>query len=334
MKFGLFGGARVSTDGPGTDSQGYDTFIKYVLEAEQLGFESLFLVEHHFTGIAQVSSSLSLLAYLAAKTETIRLGTGVVVLPWHNPVLVAEQAATIDLLSNGRLDFGVGRGYRKSEYDSFGIPIEEGQERFDEAVEIIRKSWTSMERFSHKGKRWTYNDIIVEPPVFQKPHPPMWLGAVSPEGIRRAARDGYNMLLDQVASIEQIGERVRTFKDECEQIGRTYHPHMVGVTRGLYMAHTPQQRESQAARRAEIMKSIGGIRAPGVTPETDDAPLFGSPAEIVERLQALESAGVGYVLVSDPAGNLDTLRTFAAEVMPQFGKQAEQTQCERVAVTA
>ena len=111
MKFGLFGGARAK-GGPAGDSHAYHDFVNYVVEAEKLGFSSVFLVEHHFTGFGQVSASMSLLAYLAARTERIRLGTAVVVLPWHNPVLVAEQAATLDLLSNGRLDFGVGKGYR------------------------------------------------------------------------------------------------------------------------------------------------------------------------------------------------------------------------------
>src|ERR1700693_6436849 len=106
MKFGLFGGAR-ARGGPAGDSEGYHDFIKYVVAAEELGFSSVFLVEHHFTGFGQVSASLNLLSYLAARTERIRLGTAVVVLPWHNPVLVAEQAATLDLLSKGRLSFGV-----------------------------------------------------------------------------------------------------------------------------------------------------------------------------------------------------------------------------------
>lgn len=331
MKFGLFGGARVNTSSLGSDSQGYETFIQYVLEAEQFGFESLFLVEHHFTGIGQVSSSMSLLAYLAAKTKKIRLGTGVVVLPWHNPVLVAEQAATIDLLSNGRLDFGVGRGYRQAEYDCFGIPLEEGQERFDEAIEVIRKSWTTKERWSHKGKRWSYNNIIVEPPVLQQPHPPLWIGAVGPEGIKRAARGGFSILLDQVASVEQIGERVRIFKEECELIGRQYSPDMVGVTRGLYMGHTAEERDAATARREQVMKSIGAIAGPGPRTGPDDAPLFGSCDEIVDRLKALQAVGVGYVLVSDPSGNLDTLRRFGKEVLPQFSKQE---QAESAAVLA
>src|SRR5690349_22522652 len=119
MRFGLFGGATASPNATVSDSQVYGDFIDYVCEAEALGFESVFLVEHHFTGMGQVSASLDLLAYLAGKTRRMRLGTAVVVLPWHNPVLLAEQAATVDLLSDGRLDLGVGRGYRWNEFHGF-----------------------------------------------------------------------------------------------------------------------------------------------------------------------------------------------------------------------
>src|SRR5690348_3882857 len=112
MQFGLFGGARSKGEGPIGDSQGYLDYIAYVREAEDLGFRSVFVVEHHFTGVGQVSASLGLLSYLAACTQRIRLGTAVVVLPWHNPGLVAEAAATVDRLSNGRRDFGVGADCR------------------------------------------------------------------------------------------------------------------------------------------------------------------------------------------------------------------------------
>src|SRR5580693_6199334 len=101
MQFGLFGSATARHGGPDVDSgQGYRQFVDYNVEAEALGYHSTFLVEHHFTGFGQVSASLSLLTWVAAKTKTLRLGTAVLVLPWHNPVLLAEQAATIDLLSN------------------------------------------------------------------------------------------------------------------------------------------------------------------------------------------------------------------------------------------
>ena len=223
MKFGLFGGAR-ARGGPAGDSEGYHDFIRYVIAAEELGFSSVFLVEHHFTGFGQVSASLNLLSYLAARTSTIRLGTAVVVLPWHNPVLVAEEAATLDLLSNGRLDFGVGKGYRPYEFSGFCIPQDEATARFDEAIDVIRKAWTSKGRFSYEGRWWRYDNIVVEPAPIQQPHPPFWMGAGSPESIRRAAREGYNLLLDQIAPIDVIIDRVRVFREECEAVGRPLRP--------------------------------------------------------------------------------------------------------------
>ena len=113
MKFGIFAGARQKRGLADTDSPtGYRDWINYNIGAEALGFCSSFTTEHHFTGLGQVSASLNLMTYLAAKTTTLRLGTAVMTLPWHNPVLLAEQAATLDLVSGGRLDFGVGKGYR------------------------------------------------------------------------------------------------------------------------------------------------------------------------------------------------------------------------------
>src|SRR6202158_6240090 len=123
MQFGLFACARAKRGAPSGDSQGYGDFVDYVVGAEKLGFASVFLVEHHFTGYAQVSASLTLLSYLAARTRTIRLGTAVVVLPWHNPVLVAEEAATLDLLSGGRFDFGGRKGHGQGAFDRFSPPM-------------------------------------------------------------------------------------------------------------------------------------------------------------------------------------------------------------------
>src|SRR5580765_8481721 len=128
MQFGLFGSA-----------EGYHDFIEYNIEAEALGFRSTFCVEHHFTGYGQVSATLNLLTWLGARTKSLRLGTAVMVLPWHNPVLLAEQAATLDLLSGGRLDFGFCCGYRYNEFAGFCVAMEEADARFDEAMEVITK---------------------------------------------------------------------------------------------------------------------------------------------------------------------------------------------------
>ena len=175
-----------------------------------------FVVEHHFTGFGQVSASLNLLTWVAARTATLRLGTAVMVLPWHNPVLLAEQAATIDLLSGGRLDFGVGKGYRHNEFASFCIPIEEAEERFEESLALIVKSWTSEQRFSHHGKYWNFKNIVVEPPTRQKPHPPIWMAAGNPDSIRKVARRGAKLLLDQFASTALTIERFNIYKTEVE----------------------------------------------------------------------------------------------------------------------
>ena len=315
MKFGLFGGAR-ARGGPAGDSEGYHDFIRYVIAAEELGFSSVFLVEHHFTGFGQVSASLNLLSYLAARTSTIRLGTAVVVLPWHNPALVAEEAATLDLLSNGRLDFGVGKGYRPYEFSGFCIPQDEATARFDEAIEVIRKAWTSKGRFSYEGNWWRYDNIVVEPAPIQQPHPPFWMGAGSPESIRRAAREGYNLLLDQIAPVDVIIDRVRVFREECEAVGRRYDPMMVGVTRGLQIVHNDEERRRAILTRREVLKNIGDLaRGPGAERyhqikddpdnfELDDAPLLGTPEEIIERLKRLEAGGVENVLFAAPGASI------------------------------
>jgi alkanesulfonate monooxygenase SsuD/methylene tetrahydromethanopterin reductase-like flavin-dependent oxidoreductase (luciferase family) len=158
MRFGLFGGARTEIGEQASDSQIYTDYIDYICEAEALGFHSVFLVEHHFTGFGQISATLSFLTYLAAKTSRIRLGTAVLVLPWHNPALLAEQAATLDVLSDGRLDLGIGKGYRWGEFQGFCMPMEEASDRYEEAVEFLRKAWTAKGRFSHHGRRWHYED--------------------------------------------------------------------------------------------------------------------------------------------------------------------------------
>jgi alkanesulfonate monooxygenase SsuD/methylene tetrahydromethanopterin reductase-like flavin-dependent oxidoreductase (luciferase family) len=333
MQFGLFGSATARHGGPDVDSgQGYKEFTDYNLEAEALGFHSSFLVEHHFTGFGQVSASLSLLTWIAARTKTLRLGTAVLVLPWHNPVLIAEQAATIDLLSGGRLDFGVGKGYRHNEFVGFCIPMEEAEDRFEESLDVIAKAWTSGEqRFSHRGKYWQFENIVVEPPTAQQPHPPFWMGAGSPESIRKVAERGYNLLLDQFASFEEIGRRIALFKAEVEKRGRKFNPMEVAVARAFHVAKDQADKEAALERRMVAQRRLttisqrpdgtnkASILAFSDTKEaSEESAFYGTPDEIAVKIEKLRSFGVEYVLLNGGGPSRDNLRRFGREVMPAF----------------
>src|SRR3954452_14953689 len=221
MRFGLFGGAAAPRlPEVAASGQGLFDFVETNVEAEALGFYSSFVTEHHFTGIGQISAPLTLLTFIAARTTRLRLGTAILVLPWHNPVLLAEQVATLDLLSGGRLDLGVGRGYRKNEFDAFCIPVAEAQERFTECLQLMLKSLSSRTRFSHHTERWNFENIVVEPEPVQKPHPPVWMAAGTPGGIAYVASQKYNLLLDQLASTDETIERVRIYLDALEASGQ------------------------------------------------------------------------------------------------------------------
>jgi alkanesulfonate monooxygenase SsuD/methylene tetrahydromethanopterin reductase-like flavin-dependent oxidoreductase (luciferase family) len=250
MQFGLFGSAAARRGGPEFDSaEGFRDFMDYNIEAEALGFHSTFVVEHHFTGYGQVSATINLLTWLGARTRWLRLGTAVMVLPWHNPVLLAEQAATLDLLSGGRLDFGIGKGYRYNEFAGFCVPMAEADARFDEALAVILKAWTTDEPFSHRGKYWQFDNIMVEPPTAQRPRPPIWMGAGSENSIRRVAAQGFNLLLGQYASPEDVAHNIAVYKSEVEARGRRFDPMQIGVTRAFFVAENPAEREAAMERR-------------------------------------------------------------------------------------
>lgn len=334
MKFGLFGSAQAKRGGPDVDSaKGYKAWLDFNIEAEQLGFHSTFAVEHHFTGFGQVSATVNLLTYLAAQTSTIRLGTAVMVLPWHNPVLLAEQVATLDLLSGGRFDFGVGKGYRFNEFKGFRIPMEDAEGRFEESLKILTKSFTEDEPWTYEGDYWSFEDVIVEPPTAQQPHPPFWMGAGSPASIEKVAERGYNLLLDQFASVDATVERIETFRKSVEARGRTFDANEVGVARGLYVARDAADRDAAIERRIEARRRVdnlaqrpdGGNKASIMSYDdsvqtTAEAAFFGTVDEIAEKIERFRAAGVKYMLFSDGGSGIEGLRTFSKEIIPAFAE--------------
>jgi alkanesulfonate monooxygenase SsuD/methylene tetrahydromethanopterin reductase-like flavin-dependent oxidoreductase (luciferase family) len=335
MRFGIFGSAQANSGdlGPGT-GQGFRDYLDYAVEAEQLGFASSFLVEHHFTGWHQVSATLMLQTALAMRTTRLRLGTAVIVLPWHNPVLLAEQAATLDQISNGRLDFGIGKGYRHSEFHGFRIPPEEADVRFEESVAVMMQAFTSRQRFSHRGRFWSFDDIVVEPPPRQQPHPPLWVAAASEASIERAARRGFNLILDQYDSAQAHGRRIALYRAAREAAGHRFDPMQVAVARQVYVADSVADAEAALRRAAaytqrtvEVSRTPGGSVAgshvlsyAGTAGGTEAHTLFDTRDRICEKLEALRAAGVSYVLLT-PMGAREQLRRFARDIMPAFSDE-------------
>ena len=328
MRFGLFGGA-VAPRLPdvAASAEGFFDFVETNVEAEALGFHSSFVTEHHFTGFGQVSATLTLLTFIAARTTRLRLGTAVLVLPWHNPVLLAEQVATLDLLSRGRLDIGVGKGYRHNEFAGFAMPADEAEPRFEEVLDVLVRALASDEPFSHGGRFFRFDKVIVEPPPHQRPHPPLWLAAGSEASITVCARRGFNLLLNQFASPQQIGERIALYRAELEAAGHSFEPMRVAVARNIFVAYDAAEKHEAVRRQAQIHARLlslsrGSESRPGShilgyadTPEAHS--LIGTPEEVTAGLTALQEAGVAYVLLFGQ-GSRDNLRRFAEKVMPRF----------------
>ncbi len=330
MKFGLFLGIWENPVTVGDHRVILQQVLDYVVRAEALGFRSVFLNEHHFTGLPQIPSAMMVLSNLAARTSRIRLGTAVTILPWHNPLLFAEEVGTLDLLSNGRFDCGIGRGFRFVECEGFGIPGEELHARYEEALSILQKAWSAPGRFSHSGRFWTFRDAIIDPKSVQQPHPPVWIAVGSDGSARKAAMDGYNLLLDQFSDSAQIGARLAVYREAVEAEGRRFDPMAVGVTRAFHLTRTEVETREALAHHHHVLANNRKLstdpgqsatavhRPPMATGDDDDIWLIGTVEQVVSRLERLRAQGVEYVLMLDATGDLESLERFAREIMPIF----------------
>jgi natural product biosynthesis luciferase-like monooxygenase protein len=176
-----------------THREVYDYALEESRLAEEVGFDAVWLAEHHFSPYGICPSLAVLAAAIARETRRVRIGTSVVVAPFLHPIRIAEEWAMVDILSGGRLDFGLGRGYQPKEFRGFAVSMERTRERFDESLEVIRRCWTA-ERASFEGEFWQFRDLMVLPRPLQQPHPPFWTAAVSPDTYTLAARRGLRIL--------------------------------------------------------------------------------------------------------------------------------------------
>jgi luciferase family oxidoreductase group 1 len=221
--------------------------------AEALGFGNVWLAEHHFSTYGYLSRPVQLATYIAARTTRLRVGTAVIVVPLHHPLVVAEEIATLDLLAGGRVDIGLGRGYQHYEFERLGLELAQSRDRWEESVDVILKALTG-KPFTYVGKLFKIPETSVFPQPVQRPHPPIWVTAQSPESLEAAVRRGFNVLTGGFGvPLERMAEFRRIFDRLVAEIRPPTTP-QVGVQRAVYVT------DSEADARAAVEEARWNMR--------------------------------------------------------------------------
>ena len=354
MRFDLFYEFAVPEFTGLGDREVFDQSLAEIALADGAGFDGVWVVEHHFyRQYSHSSAPETIMGAISQRTERMRIGHGVVLLPFKHPVMVAERIATLDLLSGGRIDVGVGRGLSPLEYEVFGGSMEESRARVDEAVEILRRSWAG-QPFSFDGRFWSFPEVDVVPKPVQRPHPPLWTAAVTPDTFTRAADQGFGVLAGPFKPLFMVAEDRDRFAGRCRELGRDPRELGFGMTLGV-VVHENHRRARQIAERnirwfyEQLLRLTGPalerggesyryyreelatLRAlTGGTPSLDalDAAgmvIAGSPEYAIERFQKLANTGLDHVLCAVAAGGVphaDVIRTIelmGERVIPALG---------------
>jgi luciferase family oxidoreductase group 1 len=308
MDFGTFHLFEATEAG---DSAAIAEQIELMVMAERLGFASVWAAEHHFSDYGVCPSAALALAAVAGRTTTLRLGTGIVVLPFHNPLRVAEELAFVDQVSNGRLEVGVGRGYRPREMDGFGVDIEDSRAIAGEALEIIRQAWTEPE-VNHRGEHFTVEGVPVRPKPRQRPHPPVYVGSLSPGTFELVGKLGVNLLFTPTFRPEEdIPAQIAQYKDAVVASGGDPATKRIGALRMVYVAETTERARAEFGVGWHRHNSVAGAQnSARNAKEATDADL----AKYRDRPADLDAAqSAGNVLAGDPEHVLAELRAMQDE---------------------
>jgi len=226
-----------------SDSQSFGELLDQVQFSETLGFDEAWFAEHHHSDYGLIASPNLIIAALAQRTSRLRLGNLVNVLPLSDPMRLAEECAMLDLLTHGRLNVGLGRGVPRDDL-KHGIDRETAQARFEEGVEILERAWTD-ETFSYSGDAWNYVDISCRPQPVQKPHPPIYYGATSPESPKMVARRGWNLALSR-QPLANCVQAIATYRSELTALGKQATSGDAVMVRETYVADTDEQAWAEA----------------------------------------------------------------------------------------
>ena len=228
--------------GPREAARFCEQLLQEAEHAERCGFDGVFVPERHARTECMFPAPLPLMAAIAARTRRVKIGSYVIMPALYDPVHLAEQAAMIDLLSAGRLILGVGVGYHPRYFAHFGVPIKQREGRFEEALEVMRKAWTTVGEFSHRGKYYRYEGANLTPKPYQKPHPPIWIGAFNPKSIARAGRLGEVWgMAPFFDTIETLRRQVDIYKEAEARAGR---PPRIALFRDGWLASSMEEAQT------------------------------------------------------------------------------------------
>ena len=317
-----------------------------ILEAEQLGFDSVWIAEHHFSNrYGIMPDPFSYLSYLAAKTSVIKLGAAVMVVPLHHPMRIVENAAFVDILSNGRFQLGMGSGYRPYEFDGLGISYEERRAIQAEAIPLILDGFHK-KKVKAEGQYFNFDvtgEWEIYPQPVQQPHPPFYMGAGSNESIALAARNGFGLMQSTLPSFSVIGEHIEHYRRHMAEaqapLNRNPAFGDADVCRMTFVAPTDAKaRELSEEGITSHMKSFmaGGSKTGGYLGDISDKSnddqfaydnletntlLHGSPDTVLRKIEELKAVGTTSLMLHYPpyygqARTLEMLRLFAKEVLP------------------
>ncbi len=261
VKFAVFSLMQWPVDR--TQGEVYANELEQLTVAESQGYDSAWLAEHHFSRYGIGPSIHLTAAHLAARTQRIRIGTAVTILPFFHPLRLAEEIAMLDIMSGGRFDWGIGRGYQRHEFSGFQTDIEKSHLIFREQLEIVLKAWTG-DRFSHAGEFFQIPELECLPTPVQKPHPPIWIAALSPDTMEWAGLNDYPMLTDQFSPVYRIEKSREIYRTAAQRAGNDIGRHELPVLRQVYVGETmAKAREEAAGALLWYYRALSRVGSPG-----------------------------------------------------------------------
>lgn len=329
MKFGIFSVLDHYPERPRTAQQFLTEVLRQTVYAEELGFDSFWYAEHHFHPYGLLPSPPVLIAAAAERTRRIRLGVAVSVLPFHNPLRLAEDYAVADVLSGGRINLGVGSGYLRHEFEGFRIDPQQKRERFDEALDVLRAAWSG-EDVHFYGRHLQVDGTRLQILPLQRPHPPIWVAVLRPEAAEFVARKGLPVMMIPYASglhLWQVKEVLDRFKSVYEQTsGRSPAELDLPLAFHAYVGEQPQRvrPESEAALDLYLRTRLYARGGDYDSLMESGLLLFGDPEWCIRRVTEIEATGATELLLLCNFGALpdelvrSSMRRFAEHVIPAF----------------